>query len=138
MYVVFYTIYIVLSDCRQPAVCLGKHMRNVFVAGLVTLLAACSALDYRQGVQFSDDAYNALQVGQTTRTSVIAQYGPPQQTIPDGATVLFIYKFSVVGALPIVDPNRSETVTLTFDGKGLLANKQRRADNSAASNPLSG
>lgn len=94
-----------------------------------------AALDYKQGTQFRDEDWSGLQEGKTTTAQALESFGPPQQTIPDGANIIYVYRYSVITATP-GQPNYSQSVSLVFSPDGILVSKSRHSSNTADSNPL--
>jgi outer membrane protein assembly factor BamE (lipoprotein component of BamABCDE complex) len=111
-------------------------MRLAAVVAAAVLMSGCAAMDYKQGTLIQDSDYAALKEGQTTQAQVASTYGPPQQTIPDGANTTYVYRYSVIGSMPIIRKNSSQSTSLTFNSKGVLIAKAQHSSDTAGGNPL--
>lgn len=102
---------------------------GVRALGLVVILAAaagCTRMERFHGFAPSDADLAGVQVGQTTKDSVLASFGPPisDGTLENNAVYYISSKFTHFGAFPPEEVDR-QVVAIRFDGNDVVRNVAR-------------
>lgn len=97
--------------------------------GFVMVLAAatgCTRIERFHGFTPSDAELSSVQVGQTTKDSVVSSFGPPMSdgTLENNAVYYVSSQFSYFGPLPPEEVDR-QVVAIRFDGNDVVRNVTR-------------
>ena len=103
-----------------------KSVRALGYVAAFAVVAGCTRIERFHGFTPTDAELSAVQVGQSTKSGVIANFGPPfsDGSLENNAVYYVSSQFSYFGALPPEEVDR-QIVAIHFDGNDVVRNVMR-------------